>query len=111
MCDPRHCTTPQFPLTWADIQRERRRGKNSLPISIEVNEIPDPAVGQMIESVVRDGIGQQLGETWKVWIRSLSGAWHITVQGPNHMRERLFFGASHTLPEKIRAWLMLYPFQ
>jgi len=82
-----------------------------LPISIEVNEVFDPNVSRDIDTVIRSCIGEERTETWRVWIRSLSGAWHVTVQGPNLTRERLFFDRLHTLPAKIRAWLMLYPFQ
>jgi len=81
-----------------------------LTISIELNELSDPQIQKSTESVIRACIGDRANdEDWEVWIYSSSAYCHVTVKGPTQTRARLFFDHDRTLPERVRAWLELYP--
>lgn len=83
-----------------------------MTISIELNDLSDPELQKRIESVIRGCIGDRPKEEgWKVWICSSSGYCQVTVKGPSQTRRKVFFDHDHTLPEKVRDWLELYPFR
>jgi hypothetical protein len=55
-------STRETRSAWAPafrIQQQYRNGERSLAISIELNEIADPAVKRNVESVIRDCIGDR----------------------------------------------------
>ncbi len=55
-----------------------------------------------------------IGQRKKVgrsWICSSSGYCEVTAKGPSQTRRKVFFDHDHTLPEKVRDWLELYPFR
>lgn len=83
-----------------------------MTISIELNELSDPEIKKSMESVIRGCIGERpKEEDWNVWIYSSSGYCQITVTGPSQTRGKFFFDHDHTLLEKVRNWLELYPFR
>lgn len=83
-----------------------------MPVSFELNDVPNRETQKAVEMVILECIGQMPEEEhWKVSIRAGSGYWDVTVEGPQPTRHQTFFDDFRVLPQNIRSWLALYPFR
>lgn len=80
-----------------------------MAISVERTGVADGELTDKIEKVIRDCIGQRPNEDWKVRIKPSRQSCEISVKGPVQTRSATFYDNEAKLPEKIAAWLNIYP--
>lgn len=83
-----------------------------LPVSFDLDDVPNRDTQEDIERVVRRYIGHRpQGEDWRVSIRAGSGYWEVIIKGPQPTRRQTFYDDFHVLPQNIQNWLGSYPFR
>lgn len=81
-----------------------------MAVSIELNEIANPDIRRVVQTVIQEAIGDRPdNEDWRVWIHSTSNYRRIVVRGPIQTRDRVFYEEAALLPQKIKDWLGAYP--
>lgn len=91
---------------------QAREMEFSLPVSFDLDDVPNRDTQEDIETVIRGYIGHRpQEEEWRVSIRAGSGYWEVVIKGPQPTRRQTFYDDFHVLPQNIQNWLGSYPFR